>query len=254
MPLDGSLVKSHYQDFMKRLRWAVNGDRPKYLDEEKIIPNPDFKPIKYLMCGEYGEETKRPHYHALIFGHDVPDRKMWKMSNGIPVYSSAYLDDIWGHGFTAIGDVTWESAAYVARYVTKKINGALAEKIHEKTGLKPYERVGIDGEIHEVLPEYNSMSRGGREKGSTGIGHDFYQMYKDDMYPEDRCIVNGFPTRPPRYYDGLFEIDNPEEMEVIKERRQKEMAKHEKDNTRNRLRQKEAVKIAQYNQLPRGEI
>lgn len=236
LPPDGSLVKSHFQKFMKRLRHHAG------------------KPgIKFLQAGEYGEKFKRPHYHAIIFGYDVPDRAVWKVSNDIPLYSSSTLDAIWGHGFTSVGDVTWESAAYVARYTMKKINGPLAEKIDEKTGLTPYERVHLQtGEILEVLPEYSTMSRGGKD--GRGLAYEWFQQYKRDIYPEDRCVVNGYEQRPPRYYDQLWEETDPISMEVIKEKRMQEMEKHQADNTPARLRQKEQVKMAQINQLPRGDL
>ena len=205
------------------------------------------------MCGEYGEEFKRPHYHAVIFGFDLPDRELWQVSNDIPVFTSALLDDIWGMGFTTVGDVTWQSAAYVARYALKKINGDKRDEIDEKTGLKPYERCHLHtGEILEVEPEYATMSRGGRT--GRGLGYDFMQKFTSDIYPEDQCIVNGHPTRPPRYYDGIWEAMNPDSMAEIRERRTEVMKSFEHDNTWARLRQRKQVKEAQIKQLVRGDL
>ena len=202
-----------------------------------------------MHCGEYGEEFKRPHYHALIFGYDLPDRTLWKVRDGIPLYTSACLDSIWGMGFTTVGDVTWESAAYVARYSLKKINGALRDKPDEKTGLKPYERCHMDtGEILEVLPEYVTMSR------KPGLGKTFFDEYQEDIFPHDECVVNGHPTRPPRYYDGIWEDQDPDSMELIKEQRIEAMSKFAHDNTRPRLAQREEVQQAKVKLLPRGDL
>lgn len=231
LPHDRSLKLSHWQNFMKRLRHHA------------------AKPgIKFFHCGEYGEENKRPHYHALIFGHDFPDRKLWKVRDDITVDSSNILDDLWGFGFTTVGNVTWESAAYCARYALKKINGNLRYKIDLTTGLSHYERIDpYSLEIYEVLPEYSTQSR------KPGIGQAFFQTYQDDIYPWDEVIINGHAQRPPRYYDNLFEQTEPEVMETIRDLRTKNMEKYASDNTRARLATKEKVKKAQISQLKRNE-
>lgn len=254
LPRDQSLVKSHWQLFMKRLRKAVNGTEPQYLDNARVVPNPKFTEIKFMMCGEYGSEehTQRPHYHAIVFGYHPSDKKVFKHKDGIITYSSDELDNIWGLGYSTTGDVTFESAAYVARYTMKKINGNLREKINPETGLRPYERVHLDtGEIWEVLPEFALMSRGGRN--GRGLGYSFFRKYQADIYPWDEVIVNAHPQRPPRYYDSLFEEKEPEIFETIKELRCANMEKHKKDNTRARLAQREKVKLAQISKLKRNE-
>lgn len=94
------------------------------------------------------------------------------------------------------------------------------------------------------------MSRGGRS--GRGIGHDFLSLYLSDVFPSDECIVNGHPTRPPRYYDNIYELSEPEQMETIRAQRIKIMEHYLPDNTRPRLRDKETVKIAQTKSLKRG--
>lgn len=236
LPRTNSLVKKHFQDFMKRFRKTIEPQK-----------------IKFYMCGEYGDLEKRPHYHACIFGYDLPDKELWSVRDDIPLYTSDLLSDIWGKGFVTIGDVTFESAAYVARYIMKKVNGDLAEKIDEKTGLKHYERCHLDtGEIIEVIPEYTTMSRGGRKQGSHGIGYSWFNRYRSDVYPNDSVVINGHENRPPRYYDNLFEIQNPDEMERIKEKRIRTMREHIWNNTPERLQVREKVKQAQLSQLIRS--
>lgn len=233
LPPDQSLIKSDWQLFMKRLRkWNGKFNGPK---------------LKYLHCGEYGQEFKRPHYHACVFGLHVPDKKLFKENpNGDPVYSSNILDLIWGKGFTTVGNVTWKSAAYVARYSLKKINGKQQYKPDKVTGLYPYERCHLHtGQVVEVIPEYATMSR------NPGLGKRYIEAYMDDVYPWDEVIVNGHPTRPPRYYDNHFEHAEPEQMEAIRERRIQVMQEHADNNTRARLSAREKVKIAQTNKLTR---
>ena len=110
LPWDGSLNKKHFQDFMKRLRkWEQH------------------KPIRYFHCGEYGEQLQRPHYHALIFNHEFDDRELWTESEGIRTYTSKQLDKLWPWGFSTIGDLNWDTAAYTSRYIMKKMTGEQAD-------------------------------------------------------------------------------------------------------------------------------
>lgn len=230
LPMGGTLILSHWQNFMKRLRKHVK----KYHGQT----------LKFYHAGEYGEQFKRPHYHAIIFGWAPVDAELLQMSGDNPIYRSATLESIWGHGFASFGDVTWASAAYVARYCLKKINGPKAEQIDPVTGLRPYDRIDPrTGDICEVLPEYSTQS--------NGIGKSFVQKYLSDVYPHDEVIVNGHPTRPPRYYDSLYERDNPDSMEEIKERRLSVMEDYLYDNTRSRLQDKETVKLAAIKTLTR---
>ena len=85
LPKDGSLNKKHFQDFMKRFRH-------RYSDTK----------IRYYMCGEYGEDFGRPHYHACIFGFDFPDKVHWKTFNGCKLFTSEILEDLWSFGFCTV--------------------------------------------------------------------------------------------------------------------------------------------------------
>ena len=183
-----SLNVRDFQTFMKRLRKKHN------------------KKIRFFHSGEYGEKNKRPHYHALLFGHDFPDRRLFRERDGIKLYTSNELQELWPFGFSTIGELTFQSAAYTARYIMKKINGDSAESHYQTTDQY--------GEIHNIIPEYCTMSR------MPGIGHDWLKKYKTDVYPNDYVIVNGHEIKPPRYYDSLLD---PEELEAIKLARQKAM-------------------------------
>ena len=104
-----SLNYKHFQDFMKRLRKSHSG-------------------VRFYMCGEYGEDFSRPHYHALLFNCSFPDRKKHSTGDsGSVIYTSEALSKLWPFGFSSIGDVTFESAAYCSRYIMKKVTGDACE-------------------------------------------------------------------------------------------------------------------------------
>ena len=110
LPEDRGLHYKHFQDFMKRLR-------KKYGEG-----------IRFYMCGEYGEQLGRPHFHACLFNHDFDDKKLWKTTDSnSKLYRSKELEELWPFGYSSVGDVNFESAAYVARYIMKKVNGEAAE-------------------------------------------------------------------------------------------------------------------------------
>lgn len=251
LPRDMSLSLKEFQKFAHRLRKRIDYQQP-------------GKKIKIFHCGEYspprprfippGEvhpdtipEGLRPHYHAIIFNHDFVDKKLWSVRDDVRIYSSDFLDSVWGKGFCTVGNVTFESAAYVARYTVKKLSGKAAARGDPITGLKHYERVcPYTGEIKEVQPEYATMS--------NGIGKSHYHRFRSDIYPRDFVVINGHETRPPRYYDNLFDAEEPALMESIRAKRIAEMAKYQGDNTRARLLVREKVKKAQLSMLKREEI
>lgn len=224
-PLGGTLIKKDFQDFAKRLR--------------KRFPLRTHGKIKYYHCGEYGERLGRPHYHALLFGIDFPDKEHFKSSaTGEPIYTSAILSRLWPAGFSTTGAVTFESAAYVARYVTKKITGELAEE--------HYRRIDPEtGEVHILLPEYTTMSL------KSPIGKDWYQRFKTDVYPSDSVVLRGKEMKPPKFYDRLLELEDPEARAALRERRMRQALKHEGDQTTRRLQDREQVKLAQISNLKR---
>jgi len=187
-----SLVKSHVQKFIRRLR------------KKKLQ-------FRYFHCGEYGDEenTTRPHYHLCVLGEDFgKDREFHhKSETGFPLYTSEILNEAWQLGdVNPIGDLTFESAAYTARYVMKKITGPDAAWWY--TSLD-----SSTGAVHERLPEYVTMSR------RPGIGYEWFQKFKDDVYPSDEVIVRGKSCTVPRYYDRLIADEAPELFERIKAKR-----------------------------------
>lgn len=213
--------------------------------------------IRYFACGEYGEKSGRPHYHALIFGYDFPDKMVWqRTASGQIIYRSEILESVWTDpvtkkslGYTSVGEVTFESAAYVARYVMKKRKGNTeeSEKYSERYNMVDSET----GELHQVEPEFCLMSRGRRKDGDGGIGYKWYQKYKGDT-DKDFITLRGMKMKIPKYYDSMLEIEDEIDYQNKKRKRQKEANKHKDDNTIERLAVKEAVKKAQTKSLNRG--
>lgn len=222
LPDDWSLDVRHFQLFMKRLRKEFGSG------------------IRFYHCGEYGEKYGRPHYHAILFGLDFPDRRLHeKTPQGHNLYTSRILDRLWPYGHALIGDVTFQSAAYVARYIFKKINGDLAEEHYTFT-------VPTTGEIVRRKPEYTTMSR------RPGIAHEWFKKFKSDVFPRDEVIIRGKKFRPPRYYDRQYELTDPEDFEMLKLKRLEASKAHADDNTPERLAVKEKVFAAQLSQLTRN--
>lgn len=224
----GSLVVSDFQNFMKRLR-------------QKILPNT----VRFFHCGEYGPKFSRPHHHACLFGYDFPDKEL--ISNGSnKVYRSDLLEDLWPFGFHSIGSVTFESAAYVARYVMKKWSkeNLTSEELYESMKALTDEDLKAKhyGGKH---PEYITMSR------RPGIGAAWYDRFKSDVYPEGFCLVNGSKVKPPKYYDSKFELDNPVKYAMLKGERLKG-AQSNPHNSRTRLDVREEHKKLITSVLSRG--
>ena len=221
LPPGGSLDKKAFPLFMKRLR--------KRLSPRKIM---------YFSCGEYGADFGRPHYHACIFGYDFPDKKLWLIKNNVRLFRSAELESLWKLGHSSVGDVTFESAAYVARYIVKKWLGPGAEEHYQNID---YET----GEITMMTPEYTTMSL------KPAIGKKWFEQYTGDVYPSDEVILRGKKLKPPKYYNGLYELTNPTEMEEIKKQRVSAMRKQKANNTPERLQVRETVKELQAQKLIR---
>jgi len=169
-----SLVKSDFVNFMKRLRKVFAPSK-----------------IRFFHCGEYGDIEARPHHHALLFGVDMPDKVYHKGTGANKLYTSELLSKAWQYqGYCLVGSVTYESAAYVARYVTKKITGERASDYYG-----------------DRVPPYVTMSR------RPGIARDWADMWLREVYPDDYVIIrNNIKCRPPRYYDKLYACDHPKEM------------------------------------------
>lgn len=212
MPVGGTLVKRDLQLFMKRLRFKLG------------------RGIRFYACGEYGDGTLRPHYHLLLFNVRFEDMKL--ISRGKAnhsLYHSALLKELWPMGHNFIGDVTFDSCAYVARYIMKKVSGAPAAD--------HYQVMTSDGELIDREPEFTVMSR------RPGIGAGWYDRYHSEVYAYDSVIMNGVEVTPPRFYDLRFELLDAIRLEALKKARRKRAIARRADNTKARLRVREVVEL-----------
>lgn len=197
LPSNGSLVKDDFQLFMKRLRKKFSGIDPVLVP---VLDNPYGMwtyPIRYYHCGEYGDRYSRPHYHAILFNFNFPDLRFWKKTPaGGLLYTSRSLQKLWKFGYSSVGTVTFDSAAYVARYSLKKING-LRKRDH-------YRRFDVvTGDEYYLDQEYSTMSR------RPGIARRWIERFKDDVYPHDYVVLpDGSKMQPPSYYDSFYELED----------------------------------------------
>ena len=199
LPPDNSLNKRDITLFLKRLRKHY----------EPAI-------IRYYQCGEYGELFARPHHHAILFGLDFADKSPYRQTPAGMLYTSDTLNTLWGKGYCILADVSFDTVCYVARYCLKKVTGGKA-----------------DDHYNGRMPEYTTMSR------RPGIGRKYYDMYTSDLYNYDMCVVKDkFVCKPPKYYDKLYDIQNPDHMAVLKTSRKSAAAKRPPE-TLQRILQKE---------------
>lgn len=223
LPANGSLVVTntkegivgHAETFIKDLR-----AHEQYRAKKERRPERRFKTYG---CGEYGEKRGRPHYHIILFGYDFEDKQLDRHVSGeYNYYTSDILERLWGRESkeheeqysTQIMDLTWESAAYVARYITKKLNVSEASPEH----IKQLAKMKYEGR----LPEQTVCMT------QKGLGKEWYNEWKEEMYAGDRVYRNSkdgrrIPMQPPKYYDRRYEIDNKLDYERVKKQRRIKM-------------------------------
>lgn len=202
--------------------------------------------IRFFMCGEYGENTDltttrtigRPHYHALIFGYDFKDKRLHTTNHqGDPIYTSETLEKLWPFGFNTIGELTFETAAYTARYVMKKINGEEADDHYET-----YDRA--TGEIAYLEKEFS------RSSNRPGIGAKWFEKYRHDL-DKGFITMRGIKMPPPKYYNDLYQRDHEEQYMFLARKKQESIDLMDPDQTLDRLRVKEEIKARQTSKLKR---
>lgn len=166
LPENNSLVKKDMQDFMKRLRKRVGK-------------------VRFFLSGEYGDTFGRPHYHLIIFG----------LSKNSDVFTGLTYDSkskgwygvckCWDKGLCYVGNVTVDSARYVAGYVTKKLKGKGSKEYYESLG---------------IIPEFSLMSR------RPGIGAEFCDRYSTEFQNFGTVVQNGKEVPLPRYFKNRVDF------------------------------------------------
>lgn len=213
LPLNGSLDKTHFQKFIKRLR------------AQKKNKN---KKIRYFHCGEYGDSEGRPHFHAILFGYRFNDEKIIITDEGEKVKVSEELNRLWPNGFSTIGDVNFHTMAYVCRYVVKKITGKWEEPYYE----------GRE-------PDYATQSR------KPAIAKEWYKEFKKDLFPHGYCEVNGKKLKVPKFYMKQLEIEDSIKYLEIKCKAEVEGKRYKDDQTPKRLLEREIIATRRFNDRSR---
>lgn len=207
LPADHCLKLEHYQAFIKSLRKKL----------AKTNTN-----IRYYHCGEYGDRSLRPHYHAILFGYDfTADKKHLTTRHDTPVYTSQLLAETWPYGLHEITTLTLRAARYVAKYVAKAHADIKTEFVDKTTG-----------EVFDLTPEYSTMSR------RPGLGSEFFHRYRSIFTRDTYTVLDGLKLATPRYYDRLLDQVDPEALEDIQHRRAASI-KHRKGTTQERKDQQE---------------
>lgn len=189
-----TLRKRDFQLWMKNLRKAFPDDH-----------------IRFYACGEYGSKTLRPHYHSIVFGLHLDDLKFYKKTDEGTLWISQRLSDTWfrfsdglhyPRGFVVVGDVNWDTCAYVARYTAKKYM-TLGDEFFAKFNMeKPFVQ----------------MSR------RPGIGRGYLERNPDLFNEKSLFLPSGDNVKEvsiPRYFYKCLESSDPELCRSIKERNQR---------------------------------
>lgn len=231
----GTLKPTDLTNFLKRLRTYY---------ERKY----NHTGIRFMACGEYGSGSGRAHYHAICFNLPIRQENMSfheYNENYEALWRCPELEEIWGKGMIVAAEVNWNTCAYVARYITKKV-GMPADKEH-------YKNLGLE-------PEFFRMSR------RPGIGRQYYEEHKEELYKTDQVLIKKYgggilKAKPPKYYDRLYDLENPEKMEEIKKERKKKaeiISKSKFNQTtlykKQQLKTEEETKQAKAKELQRTKI
>lgn len=166
---DNRLDYRDFQLFMKKLRKLTNNK------------------IGFHAVGEYGEKSKRKHWHAIIFGWEPADKKKIETTNlGHDRFDSETLKKLWPYGLSDVGSVTMQSAGYVSRYNAKKL-------VH-----------GNDGSH-----EYDPISK---KSNKQAIGKAWIEKYYQDVFNTGSVrLLDGTAISIPRYYEKWFKENKPTE-------------------------------------------
>lgn len=191
----------HIQDFIKRLRslkfdqelekmfphTKTQADRRalyKKLEQPTKDAIKDRLAINYFVTGEYGDTYKRPHWHLLIFNYSpsAPTHK-YTSDRGDRVYESDELTRLWSdpdtntpYGMADFGEVTYQSASYVARYAAKKLEHG-----------------------NDYTHDFEPISK---KSSHYAIGKRWLEKYHDDIFNNGFLVLdNGTKVGIPRYYE-----------------------------------------------------
>lgn len=141
---------------------------------------------RHFLSGEYGSKTFRPHYHCILFDLPLDDLEYYGNNFRGDVFFTSHTVSSWwsGKGFILLAHASWETAAYTARYVTKKMYGKLSDLYEEAN----------------ILPEFQLQSN------RPGIGHDFFVKNREKIMHDGGIVLpSGRICCIPQYFDRLYQ-------------------------------------------------
>lgn len=235
LPIENGLPvlnKTHLQNFMKYLRRDF-GEGIRFYGAGEYGLTCYVCGLSSLLCTcrNFRPDLGRPHYHLCLFNHRFTDETVVGISaTGFPVLESPTLNRLWGKGITSTSDFTFETAAYCARYVTKKVTGNKA------------------AEHYDTRPsEWAIMSR------RPGLGRRWFDKYAEPVYQNDMInIRENLNVRPPKYYDYLYKQIAPLDLEVLQERRQAFAKKHAEHSAPQRATVRNTIAELKHKRLKRS--
>lgn len=188
--LEASLYSSNYfitltynDDNQRFTSKAVLEDLKKFIKKLRYRS----KGVRYFGCIEHGSKNGRLHAHLILFNLELDDLH----SIGSNLFESKIIDDIWPFGFHYIGEVTYSSCNYVARYTTKKV-------------------------FNDVNDERILMSL------KPGIGAEWFKDNITEVLDDD-CIYGDFGnikvSKMPRYFEKLADALDPAKLTAVKDKR-----------------------------------
>lgn len=211
LPPDGHLDALALQRFLKRLRRRATYDR-------KNILTSNSSGIRFFACGEYGEETQRPHYHALLFNCTFPNNTKTGKRRGRYIYQSEILNELWPYGRHEFGKADPEAANYIAQYNLKK------------QGSGDHDRDGV----YRPAPFLRMSLR-------PGIGTKWLEKYKTDL-TAGYLTTEGKRHAIPRTYLEKLKKTDPDLVEIILTNKQEHRLANPTDkNDPERLRAAEVI-------------
>jgi len=171
LPENYSIKKTHAQKWLKRLRKNIGDKR-----------------IRYFLCGEYGTQTQRPHYHTIIYGLGLKDRQS-------VIETWPYCDwtqpSILNKSF---GLVEPASIQYVAGYVLKKLNDQDTDLLYTQTGREACFRLS-----------------------SQGLGRDYADKNITQLNEMEHVTLHGVKHTIPRYYIKRLDLSLSKENQIDKD-------------------------------------
>lgn len=205
-----TLDYTDFQKFMKKLRKKID------------------KPIRYMVCGEYGSHTYRPHYHAILFGLDFSDFKTapeWYKRNtqGDDLYIIPQLSEIWTHGYVTVSKANTQTMAYVAGYVAKKLTDRDTKRFYDDCGIvRPFIRSSKAlGAVYfdKIMDKFENIY----DYVPIALEHEAFKIYLTSNWKKKYENKKVYPNLPkvavPTYADeGVYfddYVDNCRESDIM---------------------------------------